>query len=160
MLQVRTRPPSSLSFSRVLHTAWCRYVDREGGVDASYHPLANDTTDMFRDFDDDANDEYEYKWGMVNLMHLWRHNTLMQHFNNTTAFWGDKILRWTSMSAPSPCGLTADLPSQTMRTRPSGSLLAHADVLHDAPVIARALVCNLRAAGRKHCIRQKKCFLR
>jgi anaphase-promoting complex subunit 6 len=61
------------------------------------HPLANNTTDVFQDDDDDAADgESEYEWGMVDRMRLWRHDALMQHLYETAAFWGDKILSWTS----------------------------------------------------------------
>lgn len=63
------------------------------------HPLANDTTDVFQDFDDDAEDDDEYEWGMVDRMRLWRHDALMQHLYETAAFWGDKILSWTSESS-------------------------------------------------------------
>jgi anaphase-promoting complex subunit 6 len=59
------------------------------------HPLANDTTDVFQESDDDADDEDEYEWGMVDRMRLWRHDALMQHLYETAAFWGDKILTWT-----------------------------------------------------------------
>lgn len=62
------------------------------------HPLANDTTDVFQDSDDDADDESEYEWGMVDRMRLWRHDALMQHLYETAAFWGDKIVSWTSAS--------------------------------------------------------------
>jgi anaphase-promoting complex subunit 6 len=61
------------------------------------HPLANDTTDVFQDSEDDADDESEYEWGMVDRLRLWRHDALMQHLYETAAFWGDKILSWTSM---------------------------------------------------------------
>lgn len=64
------------------------------------HPLANDTTDVFQDSDDDADDEDEYEWGTIDRMRLWRHDALMQHLYETAAFWGDKILSWTSMSCP------------------------------------------------------------
>ncbi|RXW20367.1 hypothetical protein EST38_g5476 [Candolleomyces aberdarensis] len=61
------------------------------------HPLANDTTDVFQDSEDDADDEYDsYEWGMVDRMRLWRHDALMQHLYETAAFWGDKILSWTN----------------------------------------------------------------
>ncbi|KDR76370.1 hypothetical protein GALMADRAFT_67732 [Galerina marginata CBS 339.88] len=62
------------------------------------HPLANDTTDVFQDSEDDndADDESEYEWGMVDRMRLWRHDALMQHLYDTAAFWGDKILSWTN----------------------------------------------------------------
>lgn len=60
------------------------------------HPLANDTTDVFQDSEEDADDESEHEWGMVDRMRLWRHDALMQHLYETAAFWGDKILSWTS----------------------------------------------------------------
>ncbi|KAG7088620.1 hypothetical protein E1B28_012593 [Marasmius oreades] len=60
------------------------------------HPLANDTTGIFQDSEDDADDEDEYEWGMVDRMRLWRHDALMQHLYETAAFWGDKILSWTN----------------------------------------------------------------
>ncbi|KAL0954768.1 hypothetical protein HGRIS_003718 [Hohenbuehelia grisea] len=60
------------------------------------HPLATDTTDVFQESDDDADDESEYEWGMVDRMRLWRHDALMQHLYDTAAFWGDKILNWTN----------------------------------------------------------------
>jgi len=69
------------------------------------HPLANDTTDVFQDSDDDADDEDEYEWGTIDRMRLWRHDALMQHLYETAAFWGDKILSWTSTSRPLPPGI-------------------------------------------------------
>ncbi|KAF9036148.1 hypothetical protein BJ165DRAFT_1354578 [Panaeolus papilionaceus] len=61
------------------------------------HPLATDTTDVFQDSDDDADDEsIEYEWGTIDRMRLWRHDALMQHLYETAAFWGDKILSWTN----------------------------------------------------------------
>jgi anaphase-promoting complex subunit 6 len=65
---------------------------------ASRHPLANDTTDIFQDSEDD---ESEYEWGMIDRMRLWRHDALMQHLYETAAFWGDKIVSWTSESSAS-----------------------------------------------------------
>ena len=62
------------------------------------HPLANDTTDVFQDSEEDADDESEYEWGMVDRMRLWRHDALMQHLYDTACFWGDKVLSWTSKS--------------------------------------------------------------
>ncbi|KAJ2914496.1 hypothetical protein MD484_g5905, partial [Candolleomyces efflorescens] len=68
-----------------------------GGSMRMPHPLANDTTDVFQDSEDDADDEYDsYEWGMVDRMRLWRHDALMQHLYETAAFWGDKILSWTN----------------------------------------------------------------
>lgn len=61
------------------------------------HPLANDTTDVFQEMGDDADDGDEYEWGMVDRMRLWRHDALMQHLYETAAFWGDKIVSWTSI---------------------------------------------------------------
>lgn len=65
------------------------------------HPLANDTTDIFQDTTDlseGATDEQEdeVEWGIVDRMRLWRHDALMQHLFDSAAFWGDKILSWTS----------------------------------------------------------------
>jgi len=65
------------------------------------HPLANDTTDVFQDLEE--NDESEYEWGMVDRMRLWRHDALMQHLYETAVFWGDKILSWTSTCEIYPC---------------------------------------------------------
>lgn len=62
------------------------------------HPLANDTTDVFQDSGADytEDDEEDDEWGMVDRMRLWRHDALMQHLYETAAFWGDKIVNWTS----------------------------------------------------------------
>ena len=59
------------------------------------HPLANDTMDVFQDTEVEGELE-EGEWGMVDRMRLWRHDALMQHLYETAAFWGDKILSWTS----------------------------------------------------------------
>jgi len=61
------------------------------------HPLANDNSDAFQDSEDDADDESESEWGIVDRMRLWRHDALLQHLYETAAFWGDKIISWTSM---------------------------------------------------------------
>lgn len=58
------------------------------------HPLATEHTDVFQDTLGD--DEEEYEWKMVDRMRLWRHDALMQHLYDTAAFWGDKIMSWTS----------------------------------------------------------------
>jgi anaphase-promoting complex subunit 6 len=71
-------------------------LHRRAKESTARHPLANDTTDVFQESDDDADDEDEYEWGMVDRMRLWRHDALMQHLYETAAFWGDKILSWTS----------------------------------------------------------------
>ncbi|KAF9523572.1 hypothetical protein CPB83DRAFT_775294 [Crepidotus variabilis] len=69
---------------------------RRGKSSTKPHPLANDTTDVFQDSEDDADDESEYEWGMVDRMRLWRHDALMQHLYDTACFWGDKVLSWTN----------------------------------------------------------------
>lgn len=61
---------------------------------ASRHPLANDTN-VFDDSEEEEEEE-EAEWGMVDRMRLWRHDALMQHLYDTAAFWGDKIVSWTS----------------------------------------------------------------
>lgn len=64
----------------------------------SRHPLAQDNTDVFQDDEgeDDDDDDEDHEWGMVDRMRLWRHDAMMQHLYDTAAFWGDKILSWTS----------------------------------------------------------------
>jgi anaphase-promoting complex subunit 6 len=61
------------------------------------HPLANDSMDVFQDPEMESDNE-DGEWGMVDRMRLWRHDALMQHLYETAAFWGDKILSWTSKS--------------------------------------------------------------
>lgn len=79
---------------------------RRAGESIGRHPLANDTTDIFQDTTDlseGVTDEQEEEagWGMVDRMRLWRHDALMQHLFDSAAFWGDKILSWTS-KPPAP----------------------------------------------------------
>jgi anaphase-promoting complex subunit 6 len=69
---------------------------------SSRHPLANDTMDVFQDLEVEQ-EPGTGEWGMVDRMRLWRHDALMQHLYETAAFWGDKILSWTSTSL---CPLT------------------------------------------------------
>jgi len=76
-----------------------RRIKESGGR----HPLANDTTDIFQDsldisqdVEDGGIDDDEPEWGMIDRMRLWRHDALMQHLFDSAAFWGDKILSWTS----------------------------------------------------------------
>jgi anaphase-promoting complex subunit 6 len=73
-----------------------------------------DTTDVFQDNlhneirtaaaganeleGDDDEEEEECEWTAVDRMRLWRHDALMQHLYETAAFWGDKVLSWTSES--------------------------------------------------------------
>lgn len=55
--------------------------------------------DVFQDLETEL-DIDDGEWGVVDRMRLWRHDALMQHLYETAAFWGDKILSWTSMSYP------------------------------------------------------------
>ena len=66
----------------------------------SRHPLANDTMDIFQDLEGEEGHDEDGEWGVVDRMRLWRHDALMQHLYETAAFWGDKILSWTSASCP------------------------------------------------------------
>lgn len=76
-------------------------LPRRTKTNASRHPLANDTTDVFQDDADDEDDEEGHEWGIVDRMRLWRHDALMQHLYDSAAFWGDKIVSWTSaLAAP------------------------------------------------------------
>ena len=68
---------------------------RRARGNVSRHPLANDKIDVFQDSEDDADDETEQEWGMIDRMRLWRHDALMQHLYETASFWGDKVLSWT-----------------------------------------------------------------
>lgn len=71
------------------------------------HPLAMDNTDVFQDYGEAQEDgEAEaHEWGMVDRMRLWRHDALMQHLYETAAFWGDKVVSWTSEFPCNHCGL-------------------------------------------------------
>lgn len=76
-----------------------RLPRRTKGSVTGRHPLATDNTDIFQESVDDEDMEGEgdgYEWGMVDRMRLWRHDALMQHLYETAAFWGDKIVSWTS----------------------------------------------------------------
>jgi len=67
--------------------------------------------------------EEEVEWGMVDRMRLWRHDALMQHLFDSAAFWGDKILSWTSKPPPPPVHrLALKAATQTIPTMHSGSL--------------------------------------
>ena len=62
---------------------------------------------------------------MVDRMRLWRHDAMMQHLYETAAFWGDKILSWTSKSRASLLdknGLTSrySVLPQTIQMTPFG----------------------------------------
>ena len=84
---------------------------RKARIQAGRHPLAADTTDVFNDggtsrrggdqstatgAGGEEEDEEDYEWTVVDRMRLWRHDALMQHLYETAAFWGDKVLSWTS----------------------------------------------------------------
>jgi anaphase-promoting complex subunit 6 len=56
--------------------------------------------DVFQDTEIESDND-DGEWGMIDRMRLWRHDALMQHLYETAAFWGDKILSWTSK----PCHL-------------------------------------------------------
>ncbi|KJA12572.1 hypothetical protein HYPSUDRAFT_210376, partial [Hypholoma sublateritium FD-334 SS-4] len=51
------------------------------------------TTDVFQDFDDDADDDARTR-RRTSTSGAWY--ALMQHLYDTAAFWGDKILSWTN----------------------------------------------------------------
>lgn len=88
---------------------------------SSRHPLARDTNV----FDDSDNEEEEqdskYEWGMIDRMRLWRHDALMQHLYDTAAFWGDKIVNWTSTCLHASCPELLPDFAQTTQTTRSGS---------------------------------------
>lgn len=95
------------------------------------HPLTIDTTDVFQGPEDDADDEQEHEWGIIDRMRLWRHDAMMQHLYETAAFWGDKILSWTSKSRL----FVSILLGRLMYCRRSKRrVLARADVLPDTSV--------------------------
>jgi anaphase-promoting complex subunit 6 len=98
------------------------------------HPLAIDNTDVFQDTGDEADEDIE--WGMVDRMRLWRHDALMQHLYDTAAFWGDKVLSWTSASHVLP-HLSPITFLSPMHRRPERRILASPNVLYDASLLAR-----------------------
>ena len=95
------------------------------------HPLANDRTNIFQDTDDDDGEDKgkekekdeEPEWPAIDRMRLWRHDALMQHLYDTAAFWGDKIVSWTSTSPMRCIGRTCSSLDfiQMIPTTPSGS---------------------------------------
>lgn len=99
------------------------------GKPAAYgrHPLANDRTNLFQDSDNEADNEDEededeqYEWGMIDRMRLWRHDALMQHLHDTAAFWGDKIVNWTSTCIHASYRELLPDSLQTIQTTRSGS---------------------------------------
>ena len=56
--------------------------------------------DVFQDLEGEQDFDDDGEWDAVDRMRLWRHDALMQHLYETAAFWGDKILSWTSTSCP------------------------------------------------------------
>ena len=105
------------------------------------HPLANDTTDVFQDLEEDG--ESEYEWSMVDRMRLWRHDALMQHLYETAAFWGDKILSWTSTYERFIFILVRHSKREMLilsviwsfHRWPKWCLLACSDTFHDTPIL-------------------------
>lgn len=89
-------PSRSILHVSPLHSSPRRPRRQKENANRSAHPLANDTTDVFHDSEDDADDEEEHEWGIVDRMRLWRHDAMMQHLYETAAYWGDKVLSWTS----------------------------------------------------------------
>lgn len=73
-------------------------VPRRTKTSTSRHPLATDTTDVFQD-DASEHPSEDLSFTIVDRMRLWRHDALMQHLYDTAAFWGDKIVSWTSESS-------------------------------------------------------------
>ena len=108
-------------------------MSRKAKTTASRHPLANDTTDVFQDDADDEREEEGHEWGVVDRMRLWRHDALMQHLYDSAAFWGDKIVSWTSEWYALQL-LTAYL--QLARRRPKRRVLVGADTLLETRILA------------------------
>ncbi|PCH42219.1 TPR-like protein [Wolfiporia cocos MD-104 SS10] len=72
-------------------------LPRRAKTSTTRHPLANDTTDIFQEDNNDETGEGEsYQFSIIDRMRLWRHDALMQHLYDTAAFWGDKIVSWTN----------------------------------------------------------------
>ena len=86
-------PNRSVLQTSPLRSPSLRYRKPKESIGRQPHPLAMDTTDVFHESDDEGS---EYEWGMIDRMRSWRHDALMQHLYETAAFWGDKILSWTS----------------------------------------------------------------
>lgn len=106
-------------------------LPRRAKASVGRHPLANDHTDVFQDSDEDDDVEGKgYEWRMVDRMRLWRHDALMQHLYDTAAFWGDKIVSWTSACFHASRG-AYDL---NVCRRSKRCLLACTDTLPYAPV--------------------------
>ena len=66
------------------------------------HPLARDTTaDVFLETDNEESIlDSRASCIMLERIRLWRHDEIWQHLYETAAFWGDKILSWTSEYTP------------------------------------------------------------
>ena len=102
---------------------------------ADPHPLAQDTTaDVF--LDTEAEEEiYDYRagWTMVDRMRLWRHDAIWQHLYETAAFWGDKVLSWTSEYS----GSSLHGHDSAVFRRQKRRFLARPDLLPYEPVFSR-----------------------
>lgn len=75
-------------------------AESQSGKRPTRHPLAESRNGPGMVSDQEGDDEEEDlgqdDWTMVDRMRLWRHDALMQHLYETAAFWGDKVLSWTS----------------------------------------------------------------
>lgn len=75
-------------------------ADSQSGKRSARHPLAESQNGPGMVSDQEGDDEGDGlerdDWTMVDRMRLWRHDALMQHLYETAAFWGDKVLSWTS----------------------------------------------------------------
>jgi anaphase-promoting complex subunit 6 len=75
-------------------------AESQSGKRSGRHPLAETRNGPGIGSDQEGDDEEEEaeqeNWTMVDRMRLWRHDALMQHLYETAAFWGDKVLSWTS----------------------------------------------------------------
>jgi anaphase-promoting complex subunit 6 len=74
--------------------------------DSSPEPRRSPRRRVQNDEAEEAEDEEERTWSMVDSMRLWRHDAIMQHLYETAAFWGDKVLSWTG---------TCDRPAVSVR---------------------------------------------
>lgn len=74
-------------------------AESQTGKRSGRHPLAESQSGpgLTSDQEDEGEEEAGREdWNMVDRMRLWRHDALMQHLYETAAFWGDKVLSWTS----------------------------------------------------------------
>lgn len=87
-------PNRSILTASPLHSSPARRSrkGKEVAAEGSAHPLAQDNTDVFLDGDNGTRPS----WNMIERIRLWRHDAIWQHLYETAAFWGDKVLTWTS----------------------------------------------------------------